>query len=473
MRKLLFILPLFACLGAEAANIVTATVTVTNVANTTNGTITVNGNLRTWKATVVTPASEIATAASIGASATNLFNQISAFPYTSISLTRSGTDGVKLTTAPGIDITVTLSAGWGSVAYSTQALVSMYVFRVPYTGEAGPIQTNNVSGLVVALNANVTTNIFNENAVAFKDSIVGITNAQTITGVKLVHSVASRWAGIVSNSPSITGTVGILSNGLGWSNIFEGPISTNSVHYGISAPGSGTDSQAFGSGAIAGDDSALAVGFLAEAAGPSSTAVGRQAQAVGDSASAFGLQSSAQNDNSTAIGTTAAASADGATALGQATDAGHASATALGKGATTTAANQIMLGTATEYVHFPGNAHFDGNTDVTWLRYPITSLANGVNSAVPVGTNTFCEVSGPSSAFSIDGIANGRDGKYLIILNRTGQNMTINHESGSEGTAANRIQTMTAGARATTGNGAAIFIYDASAARWICLHVDP
>src|SRR5262249_44098086 len=103
--------------------------------------------------------------------------------------------------------------------------------------------------------------------------------------------------------------------------------------------------------------------------------------------------------------------------------------------------------------------------------------ANGVNAAVPVGTNVFIDVSGPTAAFTINGLnaPNGvqRDGKLLIIVNQTGYDMTVAHQSGTDPVAANRIITSTGADRTTTGNGAAMFIYSAAVNRWINFSFDP
>jgi len=123
-----------------------------------------------------------------------------------------------------------------------------------------------------------------------------------------------------------------------------------------------------------------------------------------------------------------------------------------------------------------GTNYLPVNSDISFARYPITSLANGNNAAVPVGTNVFIEVSGPSASFTINGIAAAnaqRDGKIIYIVNQTGQDMTIAHQSGTDPTAANRIITMTGADRATTGNGAATLIYSGAASRWLLISFDP
>jgi len=108
--------------------------------------------------------------------------------------------------------------------------------------------------------------------------------------------------------------------------------------------------------------------------------------------------------------------------------------------------------------------------DLALQSVAITTLANGANADVAVGTNSFAKVSGPSGAFSIVGIAGAaRDGKTLIVLNQTGHDMTIANESGLEATSANRITCLTGSDKTLTGNSAATLIYNSSTSRWVCL----
>lgn len=68
---------------------------------------------------------------------------------------------------------------------------------------------------------------------------------------------------------------------------------------------------------------------------------------------------------------------DDAIALGTQARATHSTAVALGKGATTTAVNQIMMGTATEQVYVPGTLRIPTGGS---LNKVLTSDANGVAS---------------------------------------------------------------------------------------------
>ncbi|HEX5218916.1 MAG TPA: hypothetical protein VFZ59_05065 [Verrucomicrobiae bacterium] len=105
----------------EGTNVV-ATVLITNTAGTTDGqTITVNGELRTWRDAVTTPATEITTATTINQAAANLLDQASTFPFTGVTAGASGLNGVTLRSPINGNIDVQLSAGWGTVSYATNS----------------------------------------------------------------------------------------------------------------------------------------------------------------------------------------------------------------------------------------------------------------------------------------------------------------------------------------------------------------
>lgn len=63
-------------------------------------------------------------------------------------------------------------------------------------------------------------------------------------------------------------------------------------------------------------------------------------------------------------------------------------------------------------------------------------------------------------------------GKMIWIINQTGAALTFAHDSGTEGTAANRIYTPTGANMATTGNGNANLYWSTTANRWILLSLE-
>lgn len=455
--------------GAPAigSTIITATVTVTNTAGTTNGqTITVNADTRTWTNSVSIPSTQILTNNSIGGCATNLFNAVSLAPFANLSLALSGTNGITLQTVPNGAVSVSLSAGWGTVSYTTNTLTSAIVLRLPISVEAAGQQTNLASMLTTALEK--STNSLSATAIHLLN-YMALSTVQTVTGAKIFASFGGT-AGSITNAQLLNPN---LTNGVNHGNPFSSVGSTSgSEQFGISAAASGTRATAVGDTAQASGQDSVALGYGATASVIDSTALGTGSLAADDSATAVGAQAAASAPNSTAIGTFASAN--------------YTNSTAIGYNSENTANNQVMLGasgidvTVNEDLSVGRNivqARFTGTNgvagDIAFPRYALSSLANGNNAGVQVGTNVFVEVSGPTGAFTVNGI-NGqpnRDGKFLILLNLTGQNMTIAHDSGVEPTAANRIYTMTGADTATTGNGAAMLIYNSSSSRWILLNL--
>ena len=480
-------------LPAAQSTVITATITVTNTGGTVNGeTITVNSDTRTWTNSVSFPATQIFTNSAIGGCATNLFNAVSAAPFLNLA-SASLTNGITLTTVqPNGPLSVSLSSGWGLVVLSTNFLTSAQVVRVPFSVEYSTNQTYIASALAQGLESST----YGLSATApFGSNYVNVTQPQTITGRKTfiqpTLTNALSWSSTNSNP--------ISTNGINYGNAFSSPgTNFHSEQFGLGAVASSNNASAFGAGSWAGSDSATAIGSSANATGSGSTSLGSGAQslalqsiAVGVSSLAEGVksvalghQATAVGNKSTAIGDSASTgNADNSTAIGQGATAGYTNSTAIGQGASTTATNQLMLGQAGQTVLAPGvfqagsisNAVFSSTnafpagSDISFGRSPLSSLANGNNADIPVGTNVFIEVSGPSSAFTINGIAGGRDGKLLYILNRTGFNLTIAHDSGVDATPANRIYCLTAADKTVTGNSAATLIYNANNSRWILL----
>lgn len=495
-RFLPFLLMLLWALGARAASptIITATITVTNTAGTTNGqTLTVNGNTRTWTNSVVVPTSQILTNNNIGGCATNMFAAIADAPFAGLSLAQL-TNGMTLQTImPNGALSASVSAGWAAVVLTTNTLTSAQVVRVPLTVEYSTNQTNIATYLAQGLESST----YGISATApVVSNLVNLTQAQTVTGQKTFISP-------------------IGTNGYFNLSFFNSPIFTNAINYGnaLSSRGTNSLSEQFGAGAVASSNSASAFGSQTWAAGQNSTAVGSGADAVADYSSALGssalasgtraialgVAARAQGNSSVAIGNQSTAvgvssvalgdsantaNANNATAVGQGSAANWANSTAVGQGVSTTTSNQVMLGQSGQTVAIPGNVAIGGvgqnvtltgtNTlqtgaDLAFNRFALTTLANGNNAAVAVGTNVFVEVSGPTGAFSINGIAGGRDGKFLIILNRTGQQMTLAHDSGVDPTSANRLYSNSGADQSVAGNSAALLIYSGQASHWIVL----
>lgn len=478
-------------LPAAADQIITATITVTNAPTVNGETITVNGDTRTWTNSVVFPATQILTNTTIGGSATNMYLAIAAARFANLSLAQL-TNGITLQTAPNGPLSVSLSSGWGLVTLTTNFLTNTIVLRLPITVELPAVQTNLATLLAQALESS-TYSI--SGGAPFLTNYVGLTNTQTITGRKFFTSA-------------------VFTNELSTNGFYSNPTFTNGVNYGAgiqsrSAPGGGEQfgngaSTTTASGTAVGDgasttgsnasalgyssqvvgNNGTAIGAFATTAGQNSTGVGEAATANTDYATALGTQTFATGTNSLAAGQGAAAAGLNSTAIGQGSSASFNNSTALGQGAATTATNQVMIGKSGQSILVAGvlqassisNAvfastnNFPTGSDISYQRYALSTLANGNNAGVIVGTNIFCELSGPTGAFTINGIAGGRDGKFIVLLNRTGQNMTIANDSGVDATAANRIYCLTGADKTVTGNSAAMLIYNQNVTHWILLN---
>ena len=466
------------CLTGEA-QIITATVTVTNVAGITNGsTIVVNGNSRLFTNNVTAPSTQITNAASIGQGATNIWLAYVVNGENQINVFQSGTNAIIFQSFNGAPNAITIGGTFGTVTTTTVNPTNGYVVRVPKTVEGSLQRTNISSALVAWIDDNAETNVLSSGGTAHSN-FVNTTLSQVIYGAK-------NFTGGLSG----TGGVG--------TNRFEvGLQMTNAANFGtpFRSPGGGTASEQFGLNAAALTNAASAFGDAASAQGIDSTAIGTSTLATKTYDTALGATAAASGGSSTAVGVNSLASGYGSIAAGFGASAIATNANAIGSGSTgaydystaigwasqTTVTNQIMLGQASGTVQVPGgfqviggttNSHFIGtNTwdgDVSFLRKNNTSLANGNNAAVSVSTNIYTKVSGPSGAFAINGIAGGRDGRIVMLQNSTGFTMTIANDSGVDPTAGNRIYTGTGADVALANNpGFCTLIYDSAATRWI------
>jgi hypothetical protein len=462
---------LWTCLAADR---ITVSVTVTNA--TTNGmSFTLNGSTRTFTNAVFTPASDVLTNSAATGTKTNLLEQIRGYAFTQVQNQDDGATNFNLIGNASLAMSATVSGAWGFVTYSTQTVATLTGVRVPVSGEpSAAVQTNVASAIVAALNMSANTNEIQQASKA-ATQLAGLTNTQTFAGAKTFTNTLGDWRGGITNSPGIVGTFGAVTGGVWRSGVAISPTFTNTVNYGnaISSPGSAADSEQFGTSASAAGEGSQAFGLGATAAQELALAVGNSTFAMSGS-SAFGPGAVAYGTNQVALG------------FGATAGSNDLNSVAIGSGAATTVSNQIRLGTSSGYVSIPGGLHVAGSITnpatigtntvdghIKFIRLAVSSLANGNNAAVPIATNTFVEVSGPSAAFTLNGIANGSDGRLLIVLNQTGFDMTVAHQSGTDPTAANRIINMTGADRTTTGNGAAMLIYSGAASRWILISLDP
>jgi hypothetical protein len=127
-----------------------------------------------------------------------------------------------------------------------------------------------------------------------------------------------------------------------------GSAGGDSSHAGV-----GFNSVQLGPDAAATEDRSVAVGDGATSSGVEAIAIGRDATASADAGVAVGLWAAATGLGGVAVGS-ATAFASASCAVGLNAYAGHARSTAFGYDADTTAADQMMLGTAATTVVVPG-----------------------------------------------------------------------------------------------------------------------
>lgn len=414
----------------SADTYVQVTLLVTNTPATSNS-ITINGVLRTW--TNATTAGTILTnSVGVGPATTNLFNAIANYPQRSLVITYVGTNSFRLEST---NLAITFGGNWASLTNgTTNAISTSYAFMFPFDRLSATNRTNNASELAYGISS-YSTQALNglrmSNVLAFNGTIYRATNGYFTNPI----------------------TDGGRSTNLYATNLVaDNPKTTNLVNYGsaASSPGGGTQSEQFGSTANAATNGATAVGAGAGAIGLYSTALGNFSEANGNYSVALGSGVGADGYGSVAVGTAANASGSNAVAIGNGSTASHSKSIVISTWAqSSSTSNEITIGSSTESVRIAGrttatltNSTAAGQStvsgDVAFPQYSLSSLGGTNNYAIPIGTNVYIRVSGPTAAFIISGIAGGRDGRWIRLLNGSGYTMTLAQNT-IDPTAANRL----------------------------------
>lgn len=138
----------------------------------------------------------------------------------------------------------------------------------------------------------------------------------------------------------------------------------NSVAIGNDTSAADTGSVAVGTGANAPNANSTSVGGSSNASGVNATAFGASAVASGLQAIAIGVSTNSTNDRTITLGVFSAASEESAIAIGRSANAGHVESVAIGRDATTTADNQLMLGTAIRNLNVFAHGDVQATNDV-------------------------------------------------------------------------------------------------------------
>lgn len=486
MKKALTILPLLLLAWwTQAAERITATITVTNTPGTTNS-ITINSTFRYW-----TNASTLGTIQTNltgkNAATTNLYNQIAGYPYPGgIILRWADTNQIQLIGALSGALAGSIGGTWATLTLSTQSGPQTYTALWPMENMVGATnRTNQGSALVSGLSA-YSTNAFATNSTAVSNHLQkGAGPRQyVLSEVQYQTLVAAAFAQLTNanliNSTN-RGYIVTLTNGY-WTNAtLDSPKFTNAANYGnaFSSPGAGSGSEQFGTGSLSTTNFGTAIGNGA-VAGWSSFAGGYLANASESNSVAIGAGADVSAMSAIAIGQNTSVTGYKASAFGQAAQSDFENSTAIGQGSITTKSNQVVLGASTHFVTLPGVTEIASATNATLRgtniingRLDLTSransgLANGNNAGVILGTNVYVRLSGPSASYTINGIAAEQDGSWHIceFVNPV-NSLIIANNSGTDPTAANRINTGTGGDVTFTNNPVVLqFIYNATDARW-------
>ena len=107
-------------------------------------------------------------------------------------------------------------------------------------------------------------------------------------------------------------------------------------------------------------------------------------------------------------------------------------------------------------------------------RVDDTAITGAGNHTLNPGNGTFIKIGALSADGVLVGISGGADGRVLIVYNSDDTDeLRVAHDSSSEGTAGNRIYTMTAANVDIVARGTAMLIYDAAASRWVVINISP
>lgn len=421
MKRLLLLLSLCVAVPSYAGSLITATITVTNTP-ADGDTITVNGSARTWKTTVVTPSTQVTIGASIGANATNLFSQFSGNPFTTLTLNRSGTNGVTLRGIVDQAMTLSIAGTWGSYSLATNTTTEGDSVRVPAASYQSQSKATNI---ISQLASDLGT--YSTNALATGTTLVGnlvqTSGNQSITGAK-------SWDG----ANSLTNTLSLAFVGI----LSDAP--TNGIYFGTTT-GTNTFYNIHGNG--------LGEPTIVDSGGNPPTSLPDSLGGIityGVLTAYFPVMSGTLTNSWERANQFSKITANSGTLTNLTYSAGTASGVSVTNG-----------------VNYANGS----------IMQTVSSLATGSNAGVPTEGYDFIKLTaGPGGAFSLDGMAGGGI-RSLWLYNATGQNMTVKNESGTDPVATNRIVTMTGADVATTANGSAYFKYDTTAQRWICLLVSP
>lgn len=410
---------------SEAAVYKLYTVTVTN--STVNGNIlTINSRDRVFtNSTAADPSTYVLTNSTIGGSATNLYRHLVTYKQSSpiVDVRWEGTNVIKLVSIADGALVAGLTGTWGTLALSITTNTNTFVVKVPMQSTA---EDTNTASLALKDLTEKSTNLVSASSSSM-GNFVNTSTAQTVGGVKKMSSAFYLLDDLylTNNGPLMR-----FHDGDGGADAKNTFISVNEDYLSFD----------FYNDALSDANTA----FYIARSGYTPTGVIFISPVVATTLQ--GLLTNSYTTNCTFFGTVGVLSGGYLDGVG-----------------TTNLVTTNTTFTATNTV----------TGDLAFTESVITSLATGANLAVDFGTKVWIILqAGPAGAFSIAGIAGGRDGREYHVFNDTGQNLTITYNAGDP-TPGNRIVTATGADLVSTGNCAFTIRYSATKSRWIVTSWEP
>lgn len=471
MKRLLSTLFLFCAFGAFAAvQEQRLYYVITNAPSTNGQTVSVNGVTRIFTNTA-SGSTFIQTNASIGGTATNLYNHFSTYPIVGGALlSRTNTNCVVLYIPAGTLVSFGISSNLGYVTSVTNSTTNGITPRFPIEVQVPNVATNLASLIVSALSG-YSTQAFATNSAALSNYLSLGPQTQTFSN-KIALNTTNR-NGTITNAV-VTNSVfgaGTLAGRVANSGTIVGGTITNATVTNSTVGGATLSGRINGAAAVIVDASVSNLVAVANVYLGQTTITNGLYILTGDGAirpflnianqwSLYGDTGAGYlvlTDDNLSQDIVQFAGADGTVFTLPVTVENNA----------TVNSNLTVLGSST-FLHTlaSGSNRISGSLYLS--RTNITTLANGVNLVDPGLYSTYIKVSGPSAAYSIDKINRGWDGRRITIQKTDSFTLTLANESGSGGgAAADRVLTGT-GANVTITNnpGFVTLIYDPDTSRW-------
>ncbi len=475
--------------SAKGATFITATITITNTPGVGSN-WTVNGVSQTWtNAAGTPPASWLTVGADFKASTTNLYNHIIRYPYLSPDLipTLSSPSNIVLR---GNSIVITTN-NYFRVSYSTNSGTNLTFVQVPFDNVVGDTnRTNNANWLIDGLNKYASTNAFNTNATALSNYLqTGAGPRQYIASPKQFAQLYVVTGGLTNcyliNVINLSGFVSALTNGY-WTNaildsvsltnpVLNGEMLTASIRIGSNNVVTGDFNSIIGFGnSVDGDDSIVhgELNTIVTSSGVS-LVVGNNniltnaylSPVIGDNnlvadaayGGVFGNGNILTNNYTYIFGTGGRSTGPGQTIFAGTTN-------------TFVIEGILRAASVSNFVTLAGSTNvFRGDVNYPW--FALSTLANGNNISVPLGTNRYVRLVGTltASANLCGAIAGattgGRDGQPVTLWNDSGQNIIVTQDT-SDPIPANRFSLYGGNAVTMLPDTFLDIVYAPSIGRW-------